>query len=60
MSRLRAGADHILLPTPAKGPPQVMSTDGPKQVDEPNYHHESHTAAQTCDWTANALRVIRI
>ena len=30
--------------------------DGPTQVDTPNYHHESHTAAQTCGWTANALR----
>ncbi|MFH5800202.1 4-demethylwyosine synthase TYW1 [Haladaptatus sp. CMAA 1911] len=32
------------------------SDDGPKQVDSPNYHHENHTAAQTCGWTANALR----
>ena len=30
--------------------------DGPKQVDYPNYHHIGHTAAQTCGWTANALR----
>jgi tRNA wybutosine-synthesizing protein 1 len=29
---------------------------GPKQVDDPNYHNENHTAAQTCGWTANALR----
>jgi tRNA wybutosine-synthesizing protein 1 len=29
---------------------------GPKQVDAPDYHHENHTAAQTCGWTANALR----
>ncbi|MFP8956961.1 4-demethylwyosine synthase TYW1 [Natrialbaceae archaeon A-CW3] len=29
---------------------------GPMQVDSPNYHHENHTAAQTCGWTANALR----
>ncbi len=32
------------------------SDDGPKQVSSPNYHHENHTAAQTCGWTANALR----
>ncbi len=30
--------------------------DGPKQVDEPDYHSVRHTAAQTCGWTANALR----
>ncbi len=29
---------------------------GPKQVDSPDYHSENHTAAQTCGWTANALR----
>jgi len=28
----------------------------PKQVDDPDYHHENHTAAQTCGWTANAMR----
>ncbi|GGL27979.1 4-demethylwyosine synthase TYW1 [Halarchaeum grantii] len=28
----------------------------PEQVDSPSYHHENHTAAQTCGWTANALR----
>jgi tRNA wybutosine-synthesizing protein 1 len=28
----------------------------PKQVDDPDYHHENHTAAQTCGWTANSLR----
>ena len=28
----------------------------PKQVDDPDYHRENHTAAQTCGWTANALR----
>ncbi len=28
----------------------------PKQVSDPNYHSENHTAAQTCGWTANALR----
>jgi tRNA wybutosine-synthesizing protein 1 len=33
-----------------------MSDSGPKQVDDPDYHHRSHTAAQTCGWTANALR----
>ncbi|WP_255192029.1 4-demethylwyosine synthase TYW1 [Natronobeatus ordinarius] len=29
---------------------------GPMQVDSPNYHNVNHTAAQTCGWTANALR----
>lgn len=29
---------------------------GPKQVSSPDYHNENHTAAQTCGWTANALR----
>ncbi|WP_290819448.1 4-demethylwyosine synthase TYW1 [Halovivax sp.] len=29
---------------------------GPKQVDSPDYHSVNHTAAQTCGWTANALR----
>ena len=29
---------------------------GPKQVDDPDYHSENHTAAQTCGWTKNALR----
>ncbi len=28
----------------------------PKQVDDPDYHSRNHTAAQTCGWTANALR----
>jgi len=28
----------------------------PKQVDDPDYHSVNHTAAQTCGWTANALR----
>jgi tRNA wybutosine-synthesizing protein 1 len=28
----------------------------PKQVDTPDYHSVNHTAAQTCGWTANALR----
>jgi tRNA wybutosine-synthesizing protein 1 len=30
--------------------------DAPMQVSSPNYHSENHTAAQTCGWTANALR----
>ncbi|WP_226011121.1 4-demethylwyosine synthase TYW1 [Halomicrobium salinisoli] len=29
---------------------------GPKQVSDPEYHSENHTAAQTCGWTANAVR----
>ncbi len=29
---------------------------GPKQVSSPDYHSENHTAAQTCGWTANAMR----
>jgi tRNA wybutosine-synthesizing protein 1 len=29
---------------------------GPKQVSDPDYHSENHTAAQTCGWTANSLR----
>lgn len=29
---------------------------GPKQVSSPEYHSENHTAAQTCGWTANAMR----
>ena len=35
-----------------------MSRSGgtPKQVDQPNYHSENHTAAQACGWTKNALR----
>ncbi len=34
-----------------------MSESGtPKQVDDPDYHSENHTAAQTCGWTKNALR----
>lgn len=32
------------------------SGEAPAQVDTPNYHHVNHTAAQTCGWTANALR----
>ncbi|MFB6106571.1 MAG: 4-demethylwyosine synthase TYW1 [Halobacteriaceae archaeon] len=34
----------------------MSDSGGPKQVDAPDYHHENHTAAQTCGWTANALR----
>ncbi len=33
-----------------------IEDDGPMQVDSPAYHSENHTAAQTCGWTANALR----
>ncbi|PSP39357.1 4-demethylwyosine synthase TYW1 [Halobacteriales archaeon QH_7_65_31] len=33
-----------------------MSDSGPKQVDDPEYHSRNHTAAQTCGWTASALR----
>ena len=28
----------------------------PKQVSDPDYHSENHTAAQTCGWTKNALK----
>jgi len=31
------------------------SADGPRQVDQPDYHSVEHTAAQTCGWTKNAL-----
>lgn len=35
----------------------MSGSDGaPTQVDDPNYHSIEHTAAQTCGWTANALR----
>lgn len=34
----------------------MSEADVPKQVDDPNYHSVRHTAAQTCGWTANALR----
>ena len=34
----------------------MSESDGPKQVDDPDYHSENHTAAQTCGWTANSLR----
>jgi tRNA wybutosine-synthesizing protein 1 len=34
----------------------MSGSDGPNQLDAPDYHHERHTAVQTCGWTANALR----
>jgi tRNA wybutosine-synthesizing protein 1 len=34
----------------------MSGSDGPNQLDAPDYHHENHTAVQTCGWTANALR----
>jgi tRNA wybutosine-synthesizing protein 1 len=34
----------------------MSESDGPKQVDDPNYHSVDHTAVQTCGWTKNALR----
>ncbi|MFC7114172.1 4-demethylwyosine synthase TYW1 [Natronoarchaeum sp. GCM10025703] len=34
----------------------MSESDGAKQVSDPDYHSENHTAAQTCGWTANALR----
>ncbi|MCL9813700.1 4-demethylwyosine synthase TYW1 [Natranaeroarchaeum aerophilus] len=34
----------------------MSESDGAKQVSDPEYHSENHTAAQTCGWTANALR----
>jgi organic radical activating enzyme len=37
-------------------PANIESAFMPKQVDDPDYHHENHTAAQTCGWTANSLR----
>jgi len=33
----------------------VSESDGPKQVDDPNYHNVDHTAVQTCGWTKYAL-----
>ncbi|AGN01178.1 tRNA-modifying enzyme [Salinarchaeum sp. Harcht-Bsk1] len=33
----------------------MSDADGPKQVDDPDYHNVNHTAAQTCGWTKNAL-----
>ncbi len=32
------------------------SDGGPKQVSDPEYHSEKHTAVQTCGWTKNAVR----
>ena len=34
----------------------MAQSDGPKQVDNPDYHSVNHTAAQTCGWTENALK----
>jgi len=34
----------------------MAQSDGPKQVSDPDYHSRNHTAAQTCGWTANAMR----
>jgi tRNA wybutosine-synthesizing protein 1 len=34
----------------------MSQSDGPKQVDDPDYHNENHTATQTCGWTKNAMR----
>jgi tRNA wybutosine-synthesizing protein 1 len=34
----------------------MSDADGPKQVDDPDYHSVNHTAAQTCGWTDNALQ----
>jgi len=34
----------------------MSDSEAPKQVDDPNYHHENHTAVQTCGWTKNSLR----
>lgn len=34
----------------------MSDAESPKQVDQPDYHSVGHTAAQTCGWTANALR----
>jgi tRNA wybutosine-synthesizing protein 1 len=31
----------------------MSESDGSKQVSDPEYHSENHTAAQTCGWTAN-------
>ena len=31
-------------------------SDDARQVSDPDYHSEGHTAAQTCGWTDNALR----
>ena len=42
--------------TGGTNPDDSGSDPGPKQVSSPNYHSVNHTAAQTCGWTANALR----
>jgi len=34
----------------------MSESDGLKQVSDPDYHSRNHTAAQTCGWTANAMR----
>jgi tRNA wybutosine-synthesizing protein 1 len=34
----------------------MSEPEAPRQVDDPDYHHRNHTAAQTCGWTASALR----
>ncbi|MFB6308947.1 MAG: 4-demethylwyosine synthase TYW1, partial [Haloarculaceae archaeon] len=34
----------------------MSDADGPKQVSDPQYHNEEHTAVQTCGWTKNAVR----
>lgn len=34
----------------------MSDSDETLQVSDPDYHSENHTAAQTCGWTANALR----
>jgi tRNA wybutosine-synthesizing protein 1 len=34
----------------------MSDSDGPKQVSDPNYHSDEHTAVQTCGWTKNGLR----
>jgi tRNA wybutosine-synthesizing protein 1 len=37
----------------------MSDSDGPKQVSDPNYHSDEHTAVQTCGWTKNGLRGAR-
>jgi hypothetical protein len=34
----------------------MSDSEAPKQVDNPDYHNENHTAVQTCGWTKNAMR----
>ncbi|WP_331234561.1 4-demethylwyosine synthase TYW1 [Natronorarus salvus] len=50
-----ADADGSTVRSPA-GLDGSDDADGPKQVTSPDYHSVNHTAAQTCGWTANALR----